>query len=355
MGAMAQIEMTARGGAIALLALWIVVILRRHRTERAALGVAGLALGVICHLLSIMPGLLLGSIPLNVVVEAGSGIAGTLFWLMALLWFDDGERRLGPPLALVALSAVLPTIFALDEVRVIDAPMAILGPIWRAQTFLFAGAGLWIAWRGRADDLVEGRRKLRVALIWSVGLYVALVNLVEIAIFQAGAPYELRSLLVVGIAVLTFVIVSVTLGVRDADLFGPLQRRPAERVRADDAESDALAGRLTALMAAEKPWRDETLTVAALAARLGVPEYRLRRLINGHLGHRNFATYLNGFRLDEVEQALADPAQREVPILTIALDSGFGSLAPFNRAFRERFGLTPTEFRQKRLIDSGIA
>ncbi|MCA3254892.1 MAG: helix-turn-helix transcriptional regulator [Alphaproteobacteria bacterium] len=355
MGALSHIEDMARAGAIALLLLWLVVLLRRHRDQRGALGVAAFVVTVICHLLAIVPGLEVGNVAVDVVVEIGSGIAAPVFWLMARLWFDDGERPLTRALTLVALGAIPPAIFAFQRVGLVEVPVALLGPVWRLETFLFAGAGLWIAWRGRDDDLVEGRRRLRVAMIWSVGLYVLLVNGVEIAIFQFGAPYGLRSLLVVGIAALTFALVAATLGVRDADLFGAPQRRAPERVRAEDAESDALAARLDGLMAADKPWRDETLTVAALAARLGVPEYRLRRLINGHLGHRNFAAYLNGFRLDEVEAALADPAQREVPILTIALDAGFGSLAPFNRAFRDRHGETPSEYRQKRLIDSGNA
>ena len=89
------------------------------------------------------------------------------------------------------------------------------------------------------------------------------------------------------------------------------------------------------------------MTIAKLAAQLGEPEYRLRRLINGQLGHRNFAAFLNGYRLDEVRAALSDPDQRQVPILTIALDAGFGSLGPFNRAFREVAGMTPTEYRSR--------
>ena len=60
----------------------------------------------------------------------------------------------------------------------------------------------------------------------------------------------------------------------------------------------------------EKPHRDETLTIAGLAAQLGEQEYRLRRLINGQLGHRNFAAFLNGYRLAEVKSALSDPSQR---------------------------------------------
>lgn len=355
MGGLGHIEDAARSGAIALLLLWLIVILRRHRHQRGAVGVAIFVVAVICHLLAIVPGQEAGSVVVDVLVEIGSGTAASLFWLMARLWFDDGERPLTRAWIIVALGAIPPALFAFHRVGLIEVPVALLGPVWRLETFLFAGAGLWIAWRGRDDDLVEGRRRLRVAMIWSVGLYVALVNGVEIAIFQFDAPYGLRSLLVVGIALLTFALVAATLGVRDADLFGAPQRRAPDRARAEDAESDALAARLAALMTADKPWRDETLTVAGLAARLGVPEYRLRRLINGHLGHRNFAAYLNGFRLDEIEAALADPAQREVPILTIALDAGFGSLAPFNRAFRDRHGVTPTEYRQRRLIDSGIA
>ena len=78
-----------------------------------------------------------------------------------------------------------------------------------------------------------------------------------------------------------------------------------------------------------------------------LPEYRLRRAINQGLGERNFNAYLNGFRLAEVREALSDPAQRETPILTIALDAGFGSLAPFNRAFRAAEGCTPSEYRAK--------
>ena len=75
-----------------------------------------------------------------------------------------------------------------------------------------------------------------------------------------------------------------------------------------------------------------------------IPEYRLRHLINRQLGHRNFSTFVNGYRLAEAEAALGDPGQAEVPILTIALDAGFGSMGPFNRAFKAQTGLTPTEY-----------
>ena len=118
---------------------------------------------------------------------------------------------------------------------------------------------------------------------------------------------------------------------------------------ATDPAEDHLAAALQYAMAHEHTYRSEDLTVASLASRLAVPEYRLRRLINKRLGHRNFNAYVNGFRLDASRAALADPAQRDVPILTLALDAGFQSLGPFNRAFKASTGLTPTEFRRTQL------
>ena len=52
------------------------------------------------------------------------------------------------------------------------------------------------------------------------------------------------------------------------------------------------------------------------------------------------------YRVADAKAALSDPSQCEVPVLTIAMDSGFQSLGPFNRAFKADTGLTPTEYRR---------
>jgi AraC-like DNA-binding protein len=105
----------------------------------------------------------------------------------------------------------------------------------------------------------------------------------------------------------------------------------------------------------ERAYRQENLTIGALAEQMGLPEHRLRRLINQGLGHRNFNAFLNGYRLADAKRALADPSQAEVPVLTIAMDAGFQSLGPFNRAFKADTGQTPTEFRREHLGPPGAA
>jgi AraC-like DNA-binding protein len=100
--------------------------------------------------------------------------------------------------------------------------------------------------------------------------------------------------------------------------------------------------RLTRAMTEDQAYRREGLTLAELAKTLEVGEAVLRRLINQELGYRNFNDFLHHYRLQEASQRLAS---EDLPILSIALECGYGSIGPFNRAFRQRFGMTPTEYR----------
>jgi AraC-like DNA-binding protein len=45
------------------------------------------------------------------------------------------------------------------------------------------------------------------------------------------------------------------------------------------------------------------------------------------------------------QEATSRLTGEDLPILSIALECGYGSIGPFNRVFRQRFGMTPTEYR----------
>ena len=67
------------------------------------------------------------------------------------------------------------------------------------------------------------------------------------------------------------------------------------------------------------------------------------------MGHRNFSSFINGYRIARAKELLSDPNLAERTVLSIAYDVGFASLGPFNRSFREATGKTPTEYRQEAL------
>ena len=95
-------------------------------------------------------------------------------------------------------------------------------------------------------------------------------------------------------------------------------------------------------------WRREGLTIGQLAAHLNTPEHKLRSTINGDLGHRNFSTFINDHRIEAAKAILDAPDQDGVSILEIAYDVGFASLGPFNRAFKDRTGQSPSGYRAAR-------
>lgn len=350
------IDPMIRGGSIALFLLWIALLWRDHRAVAAARVAIAMNVTIIAYLLSGLfrphgtahyPYILFDM--LSVMVPA-------LFWLFARLWFDDrariGWRSWCPVLGFAALP--------LAQSGLIAATGRFSWEIWvvvRAGMFAFALAGMWIAWRGRTTDLVEARRGFRLALIGAIGGFILLVTFVEMFHNREGGHEVWRAVTLGAIFVATFIVSIGLYRFRSAELFAaPNPASAPDRAPAPDPSP--LAQRLRAIMAEERAYRAEGFSIAMLAARLGEPEYRVRRAINGEMGFRNFTAFLNGFRLDEIRGALADAAQREVPILTIALDAGFGSLGPFNRAFREAEGMTPSEYRQealrRRLADSGI-
>ena len=58
---------------------------------------------------------------------------------------------------------------------------------------------------------------------------------------------------------------------------------------------------------------------------------------------------MNAHRIAAAKTRLSDPDQVRITVSTIAFDIGFASLGPFNRAFREETGVSPSEWRRKTL------
>jgi AraC family transcriptional regulator of adaptative response / methylphosphotriester-DNA alkyltransferase methyltransferase len=57
--------------------------------------------------------------------------------------------------------------------------------------------------------------------------------------------------------------------------------------------------------------------------------------------------YMDRLRLKEAKRLLAETEER---VIDIAASVGFGSLATFNRFFREETGDTPTAYRKKNKV-----
>jgi AraC-like DNA-binding protein len=338
------IDLALRAAAIAILLVLAVSLLRDVRQSVAGrLGVA-FALGSVAHAAASGIGAALPVSAWHALVIALSTGNVVVFWLFTCAMFDD-TFRLRPWhglvwLAVAAFSFVNCMWIAPGghvRLSIVAVNLLALGFIGLAMAQMIAS---WSA------DLVEGRRRLRVFIVSAAALYGGVTAVTQIWAPQGDAAAVATS---ANAAMFTLVVAAIAVAmmqVAPADLFPAPSAATSTPTVAQDAADQKLVDALMRLIADDRIYRHDNVTIGTLATRLAIPEYRLRRLINQRLGYRNFNVFVNEHRIAEAKAALADPTQAEVPVITIAMDAGFQSLGPFNRAFKADTGVTPTEYRR---------
>jgi AraC-like DNA-binding protein len=101
---------------------------------------------------------------------------------------------------------------------------------------------------------------------------------------------------------------------------------------------------LRALMERDRLYAEPDLTLATLADRMRLPPSQVSQVINERLA-QSFYDMVNGYRVEAAKRLLVDRRTRQQTILAVGLQVGFRSKAAYNRVFKQKTGLTPSEFR----------
>jgi AraC-like DNA-binding protein len=285
---------------------------------------------------------------LAVIFNLARNLTSFLFAAFCFVEFTDRQRF---PRWLYPLLAL--QLFLEEPVHLLLAPGSLtfdmltqLAPAL-LQTFFVAMALYWTVadWR---TDLIEARRRTRLFLTIAIGIDILFSGIVTRVLIgpltlNTIANYYIHVALVLSHLVLLLFVLFQLMDRGIDDYLDPLHpTEPAPPATAPDA---AALARLAALMEQDRLYRRPGLTLAALADKASVPEYRLRKLIHEHLGYANFNAYLHAWRIREACEQLRDPEMRRTPIMTIALSVGYQSVNTFNRGFREVMGTTPSQWR----------
>jgi len=373
-GVLPLVDAGLRGALVATLLLLGALLTRDHR--RHAAGRTGIALmaGLVVQTLATLPPVeqgwsILWQAPL-VGISIGNSV---LFWLFARALFDDAFSAGPAAIALWLAVFVIGATFCVcvGVLGLYAAPTRVLKFALRWVPVVFAALAIVAAvthWRG---DLVERRRRLRAFIVVGGSAYALTMAALRLQSSTGVLSAEAAGFDVGALLLVAFGSALAMLRIADGGLLvnravpGHAPPAAALKLPADvldppalpdahppDATDLRIVEALDRAMARDRVYRIDDLTLGVLALKLSVPEYRLRRAINRHLGHRNFNAYINGLRLAEARAALADPARRTASVLEIALEAGFASVGPFNRAFRAASGMTPTDYRERALADS---
>jgi AraC-like DNA-binding protein len=280
-----------------------------------------------------------------------------MFWLFSASLFDDHFRLQRWQVLLVSLTVLPP---ALDKVLQFSG---IVGPHWLLITlpqlleFVLLGLTLAVVARHWRVDLIESRRSLRLWFCALNGVYLFVLIFVREVVFpEVDWMRPMQYVPVGGILLAT----NALLLEYKPGILADRPRRSTLQTALEGGERAAVAQpafqvpqqilqQLQQLMEAESYYKESGLTIGRLAARLDLPDHRLRMIINTGLGYRNFNDFLNSYRVKETSRRLANPAEKHLPVLTIALETGFRSLSSFNKAFKEAHNMTPTAYRRQQL------
>lgn len=209
---------------------------------------------------------------------------------------------------------------------------------------LFLGFfSLWIAWRDKNTDLVEERNRFR-------GLFIPVtaVCLTVLTVGAATLDFDTPStgrLLLTNLLILPPLLIFMYYTIEfKTDLFRFSFENKKEPVEV--ATSPLLLEKIEKAMAEDRLYRKEGVSIKMLSEIIAEPEYKIRIAINSHWNFKNFNDYINRFRVEDAKKILADPRQNKLTILEIAYQLGYNSISPFNRAFKEITGTTPTTYRK---------
>lgn len=274
----------------------------------------------------------------DLVAIAGDATCGWSWLLVRALFQPRKTQRPRWPLLLVLTLVAIGALLRASED--LTAPLARvaenLGGLISSAMLLMATLE---PLKGLSARTLRAERRFRLAF---TGGYAAL--LAVSVLWANGAPAAAWSPLVKPVCALAALAgMGVAVAYRQRH---PLEPARAVRQAPLPANAEALAQAILRSVADEGLYAQPDLRVADLARRLGEPDYKVTQCVTGPLGFRNFNQMVNHVRIEEAKRRLANPAFDHLPILTLAYDCGFGSVGPFNRAFKAETGMTPQAFRK---------
>ena len=195
---------------------------------------------------------------------------------------------------------------------------------------------------------------LLAVLLWRSLYYMYTIRRKNKAMVDTVAEllsYKERLLYAAGQAEQRFVSVPVTgdsdagdgLGKDDKEAGGGVQARAGED--GDDRKAMRLFEQLDRKINEQRLFLNPGLSREDLMRLINISKNQIAQVIQAGTG-TNLAGYLNGLRMEYAARLLI--RYPEYTVNAIAQDAGIPNLSSFHRLFKNRFGMTPSEFRRAR-------
>jgi AraC-like DNA-binding protein len=335
-----------RTSAITTLVIIMVQFLKVAKAKNNAWFAIAFTASVVCYL--IVEGSIteINAALLSILV-IGPFLLPLLFWLLSKSIFDDSFKMQIKYYVFILIYLIIPYLSFYYHINTPASPHVknVILLIPKLFSVVFMSLGVLEAIRNRKFDLIDARLRFRNTFILITASLIGITLIVESIEISYVIPAKLPTIqkAAIFLLALSFIYFNTELNL------GFFIRTEKEKAEPAIDSSPQIAEKISKLLIDEKIYRKEGLTIGQLAEMLKEQEYRVRRTINGQLGFRNFNDFLNQYRVQEACTILQDAQKANLTILEIAYALGYKSIGPFNKAFKDQTGLTPTAFRKQSL------
>lgn len=249
-------------------------------------------------------------------------------------------------------------ITLIDELFGYEVPSSILylipWPSWQLLSMVAYGYASWKL----ANDEPELKSSLKRFIILSLTIEAIIVITISILVRNLQSLPDIRMIFVA----LTFLIYLISYKLFTSpqifalDLGKAVIKLDVNTVSKyansglNSDEAHRILERLKHCIEKEKIYLQHDLSLDQVARKLEVKRHHLSQVINVHY-NKSFTDLITTLRLDLAQAKILEHLQDDYKLAAIAFDSGFNSISSFTNIFKRRFGLSPSEFRERSRVE----
>lgn len=262
-------------------------------------------------------------------------------------WDNANWRYFKPFIALLILKLVFSGTKAMGlEIDIItklnDCLVFLFEPLMIGNLGFFIG----LAWYGLKKSEVSGVLKSKITYILITVSASSVLVIILLLIQTAVIPEQTKFLnVILGIISTLAVYSMVFLDFKNTKVHKIIIEKTTNLhfSNLDDQLVEACFQKIEIAIRNEKIFLNPELSLSMFAEHLSVSPKTLSAVIHNKYS-KGFNDFINTYRVEEVKQRLVDPNNSKLSITGIAYESGFNSIATFQRVFKKHVGMTPSEF-----------
>ncbi|NQY31029.1 MAG: helix-turn-helix transcriptional regulator [Flavobacteriaceae bacterium] len=116
-----------------------------------------------------------------------------------------------------------------------------------------------------------------------------------------------------------------------------------KQTKSEDKELILAFEQVEKFMKVEQLYLNSNISLTMFSKKVNIPKSIISKSLK-ETGYDNFNSYVNAYRIEGVKKLLLNESYKKYSIVAISKEVGFNSRASFYKNFKERVGISPSDY-----------